>query len=435
MKKRHLDFTTEFLAEQMNHWMMFPPAMAVMSFAGAVGPDLLMWAFAGLFPVLFFLIRVKCQRFWLFLAAHLAVAPLALLFPAADIVSRLLCVFCMLGYLIRSFSRSLKDDAPYTDPAHPLLAAALAAASFFLHRLQGGVQGWEKYYILSLIGFFSLYNIVQYLQHFLDFVTLNQSSAGSLPVSGMLRSGLILVLGYTLFGIAVMALGANIAWLDSALQAIKRLLLALLRAFFSLFLPKESGPEIIPDQEAAPSLGDMPCLPEAEEPFWLWRLLELAIYAALICLLAYCVIRGVRALIRFIRERFSGGLPGHVGEKERAGTDLRERCDPMNPDRRAAGGFSMAFFSPTARIRTIYKKTIRARTPREELRERACVFRLTARENEKLLRLEGMAEIYEQARYSNLKMTGEDVKKMKAACAESKADGFAYLPERRMKDR
>ena len=43
----------------------------------------------------------------------------------------------------------------------------------------------------------------------------------------------------------------------------------------------------------------------------------------------------------------------------------------------------------------------------------------TARDAERVLKLEGMAEIYERARYSNLESSAEDVRKMKSVLQRS----------------
>ncbi|MCM1027136.1 MAG: hypothetical protein NC432_11920 [Roseburia sp.] len=416
MKKKGIDLITEFLAEQMNHWILFPVFLLIQNFTRSERPDLLMWVLAGLFPFLFFLIRSRIKNFFLFLGAHLAVAALSLLVPAAGSVSRLLCILCAVGYLIRSCAVSLKHQELYnTEPLSPVLAAAVYVLAFLLHTYQGEIAGWEIYYLAALIGFFALYNIVQYLQHFMDFLFVNKSSAGNLPEQEMLRSGLGLVLGYTVLGSAVMFLGTNAVWLDRLAGLIKRGLFALLRAFFSLFQAEEGASEYIPDQAAPPSTGEMPFLPEAKEVFWLWRVLEAVAVIAVVCLLVYAAIRSLIRLIQWIRRHFRSGLFEARRIAEGESVDVREKWVPSG-QRRVPGNRSLPALSPAARIRRLYRKTMLSHTPAEADNRKRLVF-LTAREGEERTGLQGMAEVYELARYSGRKPTGEDVRRMKDACS------------------
>lgn len=409
-----LDLITEFLAEQLNHWILFPPVLIVLHFTGAKRPDLLMWSLAGLFPFLFFRIRCKVRNLWLFLGAHLAVAALSLFMPAAGLVSRLLCVLCAVLYMLRSFAASLKQREPGdTEVLSPVLAVAVYALTFLLHFYQGEMRGWEKYYLVTLIAYFALYNIVQYLQHFMDFLYLNSSSAGRLPARDMLRSGLGLVLGYTLLGAAVMLLGVNAVWLERLADFLKRGLLALIRAFFSLFRPGEGAQEVLSEQAVPPSAGQLPPLPEEGETFWLWKLLEITIEIVLIGLFLYGLLRGLISLIRWIRRNFFSGGRQTKRLAEKEGGDLRERCD-LSEQKRSSGGFSVSLLNPAARIRKLYKRALLSRTVGEE---RSALSYLTAREGEDKTGLSGMAEVYEKARYSERKLTGEDVKRMKEACS------------------
>ncbi|MCM1189058.1 MAG: hypothetical protein NC541_07145 [bacterium] len=415
MKEQYLNFTTEFLVEQMNHWMLFPAVTAVSFFAGADRPDILLWALTGLFPVLFFLIRGRLQKLRFLLAAHFAAVAPAFFIPA-DVAGRLLCVLCAFGYLIYSLSLRLKRKELYTLPCHPFLAVAVTAVSFLLHRYQGRIDGWEHYYIIALIGFFFLYSIVQYLQHFADFLTLNRSTAGYLPAEDMLRSGLGLVLGYAFFGVLVMALSINITWLDGLVQALKQGLLSLLRAFFTFLAQSGEPGEFIP--EGTSSAQEPFLLPEAEETFWLWRVLEFLFTAALVCVFFYLVIKALIRFIRFLRRFFLGGLLRRETEANtEAATDVREKCTPSKQKRRAGGGLSFSLRDPAFRVRRLYKKTVLSDALPGDKSDSRLFSRLTAREWEGRLHLDGMAEIYEKARYSGKKTTAEDVRRMKAVCS------------------
>lgn len=419
MQENRLDLTTEYLAELINHWMLFPPVMLIMHFSGAKRPDLLMWALSGLFPLLFTLIRIRQKKFLTFLGSHLAVTFLSLVIPTAGKAGRLLCIFCAVYYMVSSCAASLKQKASSPEPLPSVLAVAVSALAFLLHYYQGDIRGWEKYYMVNLIGCLALCNIVQYLQRYLDFISLNRSSAGQFPAREILRSGLGLVLGYTLLGSILMLLGTNAVWLERLAGVIKGGLLAILRAFFSLFRSRGEQ-NAAPEQAASPPEAQMPLLPEAGEPSWFWKLLEIAVGVVLTCLFVCGVIIGVISLVRWIREHFLSGLFPRRKTAEDDVQDIRERCILPERERHPSGGFFLPFLSPSARIRRLYKKTVLLHSA-EASKERSILPSLTARESEKMTGLTGMAEIYEQARYSERKLTGEDVRRMKAACSGQKA--------------
>lgn len=94
--------------------------------------------------------------------------------------------------------------------------------------------------------------------------------------------------------------------------------------------------------------------------------------------------------------------------------DLREKCGIEKDTQQKAKGLFSAL-SPRERVRRLYKKKLAAAAARMEPGDRDSLELRTAREWERKLSLDGMADLYEQARYSDREITGTDVKKMKDA--------------------
>lgn len=414
MKQGRIEIITEFLVEQMNHWMLFPLAITVMGLAsehtGCTKPDFTMWILTGFLPFLFFLARTNLQHFAAFLGAHIAICVLTLVIPSADICSRVLCILFTSIYFVYSFYLRLKGRSPYALPFHPAAAAGLSAAAVILLHYQG-LKAWDKYSVFLLIGVFALYFVIYYLKHYLEFLAVNQGSTGYLPAGEMFRSGLGLVLGYTLISTIVMVLSINVVWLEKLTAALKKALFALLRAFFSLFDASEGHQEITSPGASPIMLGDAAPLPADEESFWLWKVLEILLTAAIACLLLYGCIRLLITLVRFIRERFAPGLGRKIKEETEHNPDIREKCEVIKKSKNG-GRISFGFLSPRARIRKIYKNKLLSS---DDL-SRSNPGLLTARESERRLQAKGMADIYERARYSYGKVTAEDVRGMKDAC-------------------
>lgn len=412
-------FINEILTEQMNHWMLFPLALIVGGasryLTGEGDSMLLAWGLCGLFPFAFFLIRCAAARLVPFVLLHLAVAALSVLAPVSFPAGRAVCILCAVGYLLYSHILRLKHDELFSDGMHLPAGVGIAAFSaFFVHYLE--IRNWENYHIIALIAAISLYFIVYYIEHYLNFLSVNESSAGFLPAAEMFHSGMGLVLAYTLLGAGILVLSSQFAWLAGILQPVKALLLRFLRFLFSGKAEEPTEKIEIPIiEELQQDNTEEMALPETAEPFWLWKVLEVIAIAALIVVISAAVVLSLVKLFQLIRQYLNLHFRKERGVETGDTCDFREKCElERNPEKKRQSLFSV--LSPHERIRKLYKKKILSSSPglSEEDRSRMDIY--TAKEWERKLETQGMADLYEQARYSNRAVTGADVKRMKEAC-------------------
>lgn len=411
-------FVTEILTQQMNHWMLYPLALLVAgasrNLAGEGDVMLPAWALCSLFPFLFFLIRLKVSRLIPFVLLHVGAAALSLLVPVGFPAGKVVCILCVLGYLFYSHVLRLKHDVMCSNPMHLPVGVGLGAVSIFMvHYLE--IREWDNCYIFSLIGGIALYFIIYYIEHYLNFLSVNESSAGFLPAREMFHSGMGLVLAYTLVGTAVLILSSQFAWLSGILQPLKNLFLAFLRFLFSGHTATEEEAEIpIVEEQPQGNMGEM-VLPETNEPFWLWKVLEFIAIVALIVIICAVVALSLVKLFQLIRQYMNLRLRKEGSVEDAEAVDLREKCEVEKSTRRTRQSLFSAL-SPQERIRKLYKKKLLSCLPGmpEEDRNRLDLY--TAREWERKLDCGGMSDIYEQARYSGREMTGAEVKRMKEAC-------------------
>ncbi|HBA47177.1 MAG TPA: hypothetical protein DCZ91_05145 [Lachnospiraceae bacterium] len=419
MKIGKIRFVNEILTEQMNHWMLFPLALIVGGasryLTGEGNPMLLAWALCSLFPFFFFLIRCAAGHLLPFVLLHLAVAALSLLVPVSFPAGKAVCILCAAGYLLYSHILRLKHDELFSNGMHLPAGVGIAAFSaFFVHYLE--VRGWDNYHVIALIAAISLYFIVYYIEHYLNFLSVNESSAGFLPAAEMFHSGMGLVLAYTLLGAGILVLSSQFAWLAGILQPLKALLLRFLRFLFSGKAEEPTEKIEIPiiEELQQDNMEEM-TLPEAAEPFWLWKVLEVIAIAVLIIVICGIVVLSLVKLFLLIRQYLNLHLHRERGLETGDTCDFREKCElERNPDRKRQSLLNA--LSPHERIRKLYKKKLLSSSPRlsEEDRNRMDIY--TAKEWEQKLETRGMSDIYEQARYSNRAVTGADVKRMKEAC-------------------
>lgn len=413
-----IELLSEFLTQQLNHWILFPLALTIMGltshYTAISQPDLLMWAVCGLFPAVFYFLRTKISRFPFFVLSHTAAVCLSLAVPAQGTANRVICIACGIYYMVHSFALRIKNISD-TPMMHPFISMGISLLSMLLLHQQS-VSGWEGFYLFPLTGCFGLYFIIYYLQKYLSFLTLNAGSASFVPAKEMFSSGIGLVLGYTLLCTILLALCTNLTRLEAIAGLIKKFIIKILRFFLSFFqnVPPESEMQPM-EPEAPPSFSDMLPLDAAQnEPFWLWEVLEKAAVAVLICLFAYGMLRLVIQLIRFIRKHFFWHIRRQTVDIDTGVSEVREKCGrdkKQFPKKPAASGF----LTPSAQIRRLYRKKL-LQSGLAFTEGSSCRFRFfTAREWEHILETDGMASLYEQARYSQKEMTRSDVRKMREA--------------------
>lgn len=425
VKTERIELVIEILTSVMNHWSFFPLVMTALGLSMRLmgipiegAPDFLLWAVCGLIPISFFLARYYAERFWLFTLCHgavlaVALAASAVLLSTSQAVS---CVTCAAAYIIYSFMLRLRENASvYSGSIHPLTALGLSAAANFLFHREDDMPDWDKYYLFILIGVLACYLMIHYLKHYLSFLRVNKSSAGYLPAKEILHSGIGFVLPYTLFGVLVLLLSLNVAWLEPILQVLKTGITSLLRILFML-LPRGGDSEVIIIENAGGNSTDALAELPKSESFWLWELLEYVVIILFFCGCVYILFRAVKWLIRYIKEKFDNQKVDNqniiTGQEDVY--DVREKCnvEKRGSDSRSGGLFQR--FTPVERVRKLYKKRVLSGKIKKE--DRGELKFMTAKECGEALSLPDMAMLYERARYSDREITAEDVKRMKLAC-------------------
>lgn len=394
----------------MNQLCFYPLALTASTLLAALAPasrpSLALWMLGAL-PVFFlYYARKHCKHLSVLLLLHGLVLACFYIIPAANGVNRGIRLLVGAGFVIYSLWLRFRTEDFASDPLPLPLAAGIAFLCLFLQHYQGN-NVWDLYYRMSLILVFLLYAVILFLQSYEDFLTVNRLSTGKIPFQEIFRSGLHSTATFVLLSGLLLLAVSQFAWLKPLLQLLRNGLAAILRFLFGL-LPMDSGTEAVVVEQQAGG-GDMPPM-EAEDPFILWVILE---YVAMIALLIVCVFllyRGIRKLITFLRDRMQFSLPGTVSEQPES-MDKREHLEAA-PENTAAKQkqkwFSFAFLDAGQKIRRMYQKKINA----SGLAKMSLPF-YTARDAEKSLDVEGMAEIYEKARYSAVPCTDGDVRQMK----------------------
>lgn len=424
MNLKRLEYINEFLIEQMNHWLLFPIALTVTIFSRQQGdfkPDLLMWVLCSSFPLVFFLLRNKCNSLYTLLFSHVGAAALSFLIPVQNgIVDRILCVGCAAVYMLFSVVWYLKKDNVFSSPMQLPVAIFISCFStLFSVILQNDTSqenaNWSNYLILPLIFSLGLFFIIMYIQQYMNFLNVNKSSAGCLPASEIFHSGLGLAALYTILCVFLMLLVTQFSWFKRVGNLLQNVLWKLMRWILAK-LPKSSEANTIPTDEDFSALPNISSFFERQQTFWLWEVLQYVFVAALALAALVLLFKALAKLISCIQGRYVFRARSQAAQEEDA-FDIREKCVPSAKTAKKRQRH-LGPLSHSERIRKLYKRKLLSSAERMTAQENSRLEIYTAREWERRLSVKGMAPLYEKARYSCQEVSAEDVRRMKEVCRQ-----------------
>ncbi len=419
MNRKWIRIARGFLVTQMNHWALFPLSLFAKGFTGCVEPRIWLWLGVGILPFLFFLLRERLRRFPALVVCHGAVAAALICclpgWTGSD--DRWIYVTAAVGYAVYSVVyRLLREDIQDEKFAMPLVVG-ISAVSLLLIRYQGYLE-WDSYYVLSLIAVFALYFLSAYLERYLDFLAVNESSTGHIPEREIFSSGGRLTALYVAFITLALLLSSGVGWLRAILTILREVVFAILRFLLAGRLQGEVG-ELIPDDGLSDGGGnDGFELPEPGEPAFFWTVLTYVAVIAFCAAALYLLVRILRILPSLIRDRMGKRRVFRTASAESNVREVREKCRIERKQRAVERRNPFAFASPEERIRRLYRKCIlnsrKMSGSSEEASQSGESF--TAREWGARLERPGLARPYEKARYSGESCTVEDIRLMKEAC-------------------
>lgn len=468
MKKERIIIARDFLITQMNHWIFYTIVMTVSGICGVPKPSLGFWALYSLIPFVLFLARRYFDAFWQILLSHGVILGMAVLFPAPDKVQKILSLMLVTAYEVYSLYLrlhvneradtfvgksgvstdrasglfALRDGERMDGKCNPFLALLFSAAAMSLRHYQGQISradelsdkfstasqmaaevNLDRYYIIAVVLFFALYCLEYYMERYLHFLQVNESSTGHMPAGEIFRSGLRLTFGYTGLGVILMLLVSHVEWLAGAGDYVRRFLQWLFH-----FLPEaavQSGEEeTIEYSRENINLPEQLGLEDGSSAA-IWDILEkLVLVAGAIALIGLTVWVCFR-LFCYFREKFS--IRAHVDKSAReAVVDVRESCAIEKKEKEKSQLWD--FLTYAGRVRRIYKKevlkSLLSKTAggllatAEEASEsmgtnkitRERIHTMTPAEWGQAAKKETLAAVYEKIRYSNEECTAEDVR-------------------------
>lgn len=403
MKLARIEGFKTFLSTQMNAWILYAVALALMILTGEGSTHILRWGLLSFYPFLLYLIRRKDFSFFVFIGSHLLLGTILLLLPVSGIFIRGLFSACVIVFTVYSIYLRMHTENWQDKAIPPMVATAvLFVMLILLHTQQKGNQ--EPYYILIGVVYFSLYFVYSYIVQYLHFLKVNESSAGYIPVKKMFYAGLKMTVPYTITCGILLLLVGNISIINDIAGVVKKILIALLTFLLRNVGGSKENPapeEMVEEiwEEAPEGEAFMP-----GKSLWLWEVIEKIGMLLVALFIIVVVITILRQIYHFVKNVFAEKKKkyGMVGEKQ---VDKRENCEVEKRVSRKKSRNIFFLFSNREHIRRIYRKRVK--------REACILPNKTARECCEKLQAAPLAQIYEKARYSEMECSAEDLKEAK----------------------
>lgn len=436
MRENKINILHEFLITQMNNLVFFPFGLTLAALFREVvpmeRPSLFIWMIGGLIPFFLYFVRCKVKHFLPLLLIHLVSGGVLLMLsgflsPMDSPVNRIYFMLVGIGFIIHSLYLRFVAKRFESEAFSMLFTVGFIAVSLFIQHYKGH-GSWDSFYIASLIIILACFYPAFYLKKYLNFLKVNESSTGVLPEKEIFHSGIRLTFLYTFAAVFILICTAQFSWLKNILYGFLRILL-LVPVFISRIIP---GGESAENEISAESTGaannsgmDMQALAQGAETAGIWGILEVIIVFVLAIGALFVLYFMLRRFIRFIKTAM---WKGRVRNKEffpENAVDVREKCEIRREKSSKKNSFAIfGFLDSKEKIRHIYKKTVSGYKPNPLIKEPATeddfsperLNFYTARELEKYLNKDLLAEIYEKARYSDEECTAQDVKLMKSIC-------------------
>ena len=458
MKKERIISARDFCITQMNHWVLYTIIMTALGICGIPSPSLWFWALLSLVPFVMFLARRYFDAFWQILVSHGAVLGLTFLLPAPDQVQKIVSLVLVAGYVMYSLYLRLhvsemadtfvgessisisqspepipvKDGDRMDRKLNPWIALLLSVAAMSLRHYQGQIslgdemlEGFgaaskltaqvnlDRYYIGAVVLFFGLYCLEYYMEHYLYFLQVNDSSTGHMPAGEIFRSGMGLTCIYTGVGVVVMLLVSHVEWLAGAGAYVKRFLqwlFSLLPQSETTIAEEETREQVQENVNMLEQLG----LEEGKSSI-IWEVLERIVMIAGAIALVVLVVWVSYRLFCYLKEKFS--IRANVDQRTmEAVVDVRESCaiEKTKKEKRPL----WEILTNAGRIRRIYKKEVLKSLPSpnaggrllDRKITRGGIQAMTPSEWGQATDKEALAAVYEKVRYSNEECTAEDVR-------------------------
>lgn len=418
MRRKMIETGYELLIIMSNHLLMIGFGMAVIGLFPQESHCLWLWALMGILPAALYGVRIGVHNFFLFFALHL-LFPAILIFLPLGVLQKVIALVITIVYVVWSIRIRLKSQKYGEEMLAPMFVICAFVGFVLLDNLQAK-RGWESIYLCLAILYIAGYYLYCFINQYLLFLRVNESSAANIPEQEIFHSGMKQSLMFIAGGVAVLFLTANIGWVSYILSLVGKVLVLVLRTLISMLPTGEKGETAANEmQSMQPGFG-MPTEDTDPSRFWIImeRILMVAGVAFIIGLLLFLIIMG----LKYLWKTFYTSVKTEE-KKMQSGIDIRETC-VIEKNKKTTPNW-LAFLNSRERVRKIYRKQVLKHKADiigdynvqdlEYMTAKECCEKIS--DNSKIS-ADNLKKVYEKARYSAEDISAEDMKLLKTAAKQ-----------------
>lgn len=409
MKRKWIETGQDLLTILLNHLVIIAFGVAVMGMMEQDNNKLWLWTLLLVIPLLFYWAKRKNYNLLLFYALH-AIVPIVVILLPVHIITKFLMLLFSIVYVVWSIKVGIIVQGRGDGVIGPVAMTPILGIMLLIE-VFSSQKGWEGIYIAIAILYAAGYCIHLFVSRYLDFMTVNESSAANIPETEIFKQGFCFSSMYVTGVVAFLVLLANVQWFHGIDSWIVSRIGSVFRKFFKTAFISEraekqklqmamSAEQEAPDVEMLLEKGEATISRlNLEEPIIIGGILILAALAV------FGIVKGIRYLWKGFRK-----TPESEGIKD--GIDIRETCTIEKTKKEESNWF--AFLNNREKIRKLYRKRV--------LKNKVAIIGdmaiknleyMTAKECCDIFSAAQLKKGYEKARYSAEEITSDDVRTAK----------------------
>lgn len=404
-----------FLLIQYNHWAFFPVVLVSVFYGEILLKDTFKfewigWTICALQPIIGRIIADKCKKKWMFILCNIML--MIGLVALCKMTGRYypLYLIGMFIYTLCTLNMKLTHNKHlFNAILSPTLPIVFSLCFILLFRYLK-YSTYDIYFIYTNIVLIVVYVIHYFLDKYVNEIKMNSDTAGNMPGDAIFKSGLKAIVLFLGILVPLMLFVSNLEVVKAFFNILFDWFIKILRFILSL-LPSDDG-----TTAEAPISINPTALPEGGDGNSIIGKIMEVIFGVIVggTLLFFLEILIVN-LYKYIKELIFGRFKGKEQyESRNTFGDKREKLRNKEVINKPKKKLLIAL-SVDEKVRRLYQKTLlndKEYTKTNQSTNNDIEY-ITAREYEKTRELNGFANAYEKARYSNEVCTKEDYKMMK----------------------
>ncbi len=414
---KSIEIAAGVAAELSNYLIVAFVVCVLMADLAKENPDVRSICILAVVPLLYYFLRERVHRFWLFTFLHLLPEACILLFYKGGTAQRIILLLIASLFAAGSFTRRVKSDKREMEAVLPPVAAGIFWALYLIDQGQGaGALG--RVLLYGMIGYTAVYFVYFFLKQFLHYIDVNNRTTENIPVDHVFYSAAGLAGVFVFAMTAVTAAVSNKELMDRLGVGLRELLVKGISFLFSLLPRGDIKIDVTDNVGGGIRIEEMPGT--APEKSLFMEIIDLLLCTAAVIIFVLVAVKLIISVVSEIRNGFAGKKRQRQIESgiydDRVENLKKEKKEQKKEKTGSLQRRIEKLISPEEKIRRIYRRTLEKSIGFGEKEKKALLLqKATAREccmeffPERRGEAAAFAGLYEKARYGEGLCSSGDV--------------------------